>query len=226
MNFYRHNKGIIIMVIVLILIALAGQYIQKTQTPIVEENLIATTTESTAPITYSNGIITFVVPEDFGLALNKEQILENAYIPPCDDTFDYCLYYNGIAHIGTNFESAGIRIKNRTDLKTVATCLNTSPENYTGLKSTVVASTTAYTISSFPGIGDAGAGHYASGELFRLAYDGTCHEFETRVGASQFANFAEGSMKEFTAADSKKVMGELKDIISTMTLRGGEKISF
>ena len=218
MSFLKKEKGIIITVIVLILIAFAGQYVEKLS--------IVKSTDIITPMDHSNGIITFVVPKDFGLALKKDEIHATAYIPPCDESFDFCLYYNGIKYIGTNFGSAGVRIKNRSDLKTAVSCLNTSPDNYTSAKSTVVASTTIYSVSAFPGIGDAGAGHYASGELLRLAYDGTCHEFETRVAASQYANFAEGSIKEFTANDSKELLKELRDIISRVTLKGGEKISF
>ncbi|MBC7766952.1 hypothetical protein H7Y21_03100 [Arenimonas sp.] len=226
MNFYKNNKGTIITVIVLILIALGGRYFQKKATPIIVEVPSATTTLAATPQTHSDGVITFVVPKDFELALNSEQIIASSYIPPCSDIFNYCLYYTGSEYVGTNFEATGIRIQNRIDLKTVITCLNTSPTGYTGLRSTIMASTTNYTISLFQGIGDAAMGHYTNGELFRLAYDGTCYEFETRVGASQFANSVEGSIKEFTAADSKSVIQKLRDIITTITLKGGEKILF
>jgi len=230
MNFHKNNKHILIILLVLIAIALIGKSMtpKPLDTPIVEEIPMATTTEPVeeAPMTQSNGIITFAVPKDFGLALTVDQIMNKHYIPSCDNTFDYCLYYNGTKYDGTNFESAGLRIKNRTDLKTVATCLNTSPDSFPGLKSQVVASTTSYMVASFPGIGDAGAGHYASGEFFRLAYDGTCHEFETRVGATQFLNFPAGTKREFTGDDSIALRKELRDIITNSTLRGGEKLSF
>ncbi len=228
MNFYKNNKNLIITVIILMIIAVTSKQFgnKQPEEPIVDKVSVATTTEPYKYTIQSNGIITFTTPEDFGLASNNDQLLINSYIPPCDADFDYCLYYKGTVYTVTNFESAGVRIKNRTDLKTVATCLNAQPTGYTGLKSTMVASTTSYKVSSFLGIGDAGAGHYSSGELFRLAYDETCHEFETRIGATRFANFPEGSIKEFSEASQKEISSKLKDIVFGITLKNGEKISF
>lgn len=227
MNFYKHNQTFIITIIVLIVIAVSAQYFQpKSEVVPVVETPVATTTEPVSPIMHSNGVITFEMPSGFSLALNKEQISVQSYIQSCDDSFDYCLYYNGTKYSGTNFGGAGLRIKKRDDLKTVATCLNTSPANYTGLKSKVVASTTLYTISSFDGIGDAGMGHYASGALYRLSYDGTCHEFETRVSATQFANYPQGNIKEFTKTDTNAVLEELKNIITNVTIGNNQKLAF
>lgn len=221
MGLNRNNKKILIIVTVLIIIGLISNRLGSTvQAPTIDESQISTT------LTHSNGILSFDIPDDFGLALNKDQILVNGYIPACDDVFDYCIYYNDIKYKDTNFNSAGLRIQNRLDLKTINTCLNTSPNNYTGLKSKIVASTTDYIVSSFAGIGDAGAGHYASGELYRLAYDGTCHEFETRVGLTQFANYPAGSIKEFTLADQNELKAKMLDIIKNIVLSSGEKLAF
>lgn len=192
---------------------------------------VVTSTTSTSTITTtstdqtsSNGIVTFKIPSDFGLALNKTQVLVKAYIPPCGDIFDYCLYYNSSTYQGTNLESAGIRIQKRVDLTTQYSCLNTDPEGYTNVKS-VISSSTQYVISKFP-VGDAGAGHYASGDLYRLSYNGTCHEFETRLGLSQYANYPEGSIREFDKDDQKLINAKLMDILDDIRLPGGEKVMF
>lgn len=171
--------------------------------------------------TTSNGTISFVRPSNFGLALNKSQITINSYIPPCDENFDYCLYYKENTYANTNFGSAGVRIKKRNDL-TSATCLTAQPNGYTGLTPKTVASTTAYTLVSFP-VGDAGMSHYANGELYRLAYKGTCHEFETRISATQFGVYEEGTKVEFKDAELKD---EIKNILNSIQLSGGEKLSF
>jgi hypothetical protein len=94
------------------------------------------------------------------------------------------------------------------------------------MKSVVIASTTVYALTKFAPMGDAGAGHYASGELYRLAYDGTCHEFETRVGASQYANFPDGSIKEFTKVNQDEIKSKLMDILSQIVLSSGDIVSF
>lgn len=170
--------------------------------------------------TTSNGVISFEKSEDFGLALNTEQITVTSYIPPCDDNLDYCLYYSGKEFVNTNFGSAGIRIKNRKDISEVNKCLMTPPTGYEVFKPTRTATTTAYSLSVF-NIGDAGAGHYANGELYRLAYKGTCHEFETRISATQFANYPEGTKEEFKDTVLK---AKIKSILNGIELVGGEEL--
>lgn len=61
----------------------------------------------------AGGVLEFVRPDDFGLALHPHQVLVSSYILPCDESFDYCLYYLGRELEGTNFESAGLRIERR-----------------------------------------------------------------------------------------------------------------
>ncbi|MES2985630.1 MAG: hypothetical protein V4686_00710 [Patescibacteria group bacterium] len=170
----------------------------------------------------SNGVISFDTPQDFGLATTVEQILVTSYIPPCDPNFDYCLYFNGKEYQNTNFGSAGIRIKKRTDLATVDACINTPPEGYVDMKPTNISSTGVYILSSFP-IGDAGMGHYASGELYRLSYRGVCHEFETRISATQLANYPEGTKVEFKDEVLKE---RIKNVLQSVELAGGEVITF
>lgn len=79
----------------------------------------------------SDETITFSYAPEFGLAVTPEQILVRSYIPPCDEDFHYCLYLVSGEYQGTNFESAGLRIKERTDLGSPEVCLNTPPEGYT-----------------------------------------------------------------------------------------------
>lgn len=175
----------------------------------------------------SDGTINFTVPSDFGLAVSQQQILVRSYIPPCDPDFNYCLYYNGSAYKGTNFESAGIRINKRTDLTGTSACLNTPPTGYTDFTPT---STTAadYSIAEFTPLGNAGAGHYAIGTLYRVWYNGnnSCYEFETRIGQTQFANYPSGSVQKFTTDNQAAVQAEMMSILNGVTLPSGEAIGF
>ncbi len=176
--------------------------------------------------TMSDGTITFSYPSaDFGLATTKAQILAKAYIPPCDESFKYCLYYNGTAYKGTNFESAGLRITKRADLTTAAQCLATPPAGYTNL-TPITASSSDYAAGTFPAVGNAGAGHYASGNIYRLAYAGTCYELETRIGQTQFANYPSGTIQQFTTDDQTAVQNELQQILATVSLPSGETVTF
>jgi hypothetical protein len=234
-------KIVLVIAIFVALIALSNYLSQKyhvlDEQPVVESpattsvaaTVPATTTEATTSpneLTHSNGSISFTTPASFGLAVNEDQVLVKSYIPPCEENFDYCLYYNGSEFKNTNFGGAGIRIKKRADLANQSQCLTAQPLGYTGMKATVVSSTTAYAVSMFGPIGDAGAGHYASGELYRLAYNGTCHEFETRISATQFANYPEGSIKEFSTADQIKVKEMQKDFLNSVKLSSGEVVRF
>ena len=173
----------------------------------------------------SDGTVTFTVPSDFGLATNQTQVLTRSYIPPCDANFNYCLYYIGAAYQGTNFDSAGIRIQHRTDLTTQTACLTAPP---TGFSNFTPTSTTVgdYSVSEFTPLGDAGAGHYSTGTLYRLEYNGECYEFETRIGQSQFANYPSGTIQQFTATDQTGLQGKIQNILDSIALPSGETIAF
>ena len=177
------------------------------------------------PETISDGTISFTVPPDFGLATDQQQIVAHSYIPPCDPDFNYCLYYDGVAYRGMNFDSAGIRIYKRTDLVTQSSCLTTAPDGYANFTPT---STTAgdYAVSEFTPLGNAGAGHYAVGTLYRLEYNGACYEFETRIGTSQFANYPSGTIQPFTATDQAALQMEMQNFLNGITLPSGETAAF
>ncbi len=174
--------------------------------------------------TLSDGVITTGYPSaEMGLATTQAQVLVHAYIPPCDQGFDYCLYYTGGAYAGTNFESAGFRIQKRPDLTTQNTCLETPPAGYDAHFAPHATSTSAtHAASVFIPLGDAGAGHYAEGALYRLFIPGTstCYEFESRIGETQFANYPPGAIKLFTDADRQQMEMLLTKLVRGITVSG------
>ncbi len=171
--------------------------------------------------------ITFSYPDDFGLAVTRGQVLVMSYIPTCEDDFDYCLYYDGTEYEGTNFDSAGVRIKKRTDITYENACLNMPPVGYTSLVPRMDKKP-SYATSVFSPVGDAGLGHYAKGSVYRLFMaTTTCLEFETRIGESQFANYEPGTIEEFTEAKRSHIENKLKTILGGITIvRTGEKVVF
>ncbi len=174
----------------------------------------------------SDGTIALIYPTaDFALATSSQNIAVHPYIPPCDADLDYCLYYIGTAYQGTNFESAGIRVEKRTDLMTQAACLTTPP---TGFSNFTPTSTTVgdYSVSEFTPIGNAGAGHFAKGTLYRLAYNGACYEFETRIGQSDFGNYPSGTIQQFTDAEQASLQSKILGILNSVTLSSGERVNF
>ena len=161
----------------------------------------------------AGGRLQFVRLADFGLAVTDRQLLVRSYIPACDYGFDYCLYYYSPAYEGTNFESAGLRIQRRPDLVTAKACLTTSPAGYLDFEPEVRKGD-GYATAVFAPLGEAAVGHYASGELYRLFFDGGCYEFETRIAQSQFLNYEPGTIEEFTEADAAALRARLWELLS------------
>lgn len=241
---HTHRTAIIIGIIAVVIVLGVSWRWYGTQNPTPHEpptpgtNTLPNTTEPPRPTpapstenkTESDGTITFTYsPSVFGIATNSERILVKSYIPPCGDgtnNFNYCLYYKDTAYAGTNFESAGVRIQKRPDLSTETACLHTPPM---GLLSSNTRANSVYTgvgfaTSGFWPISDAGAGHVAGGEIYRLAYtdpltgDLLCYEFETRIGTTQFGNYPAGSIREFTSTDKITVQSALRSILEHITL--------
>jgi hypothetical protein len=229
----------IILVFLIIIIALLGIWLWYpnsgsqifTNSPSSTTTGTGATTTPTSTLTLDQNItagpLTFAFPSaDFGLATNTTQILAKSYIPPCDSNFNYCLYYIGNAYQGTNFESAGLRVQKVTALKTQAQCLNTQPSGMTGFVP-VIATSSDYAVSVFAPLGDAAAGHFSSGALYRLSYSGSCYEFQTRIGESDFGNYPSGSIQQFTTNEQTAIQMELQQILSTLTVASsGENIVF
>ncbi len=191
--------------------------------------VLGTPTSGTVPAgdrSISDGTITLIYPAgDFSVATSAQSIAVHSYIPPCDGDLTYCLYYTGNAYQGTNFDSAGIRVKKRTDLTTQTACLTAPPTGYANFTPTSTIMNN-YAVSEFTPIGDAGAGHYSTGTLYRLFYSGSCYEFETRIGQSQFANYPSGTIQQFATTDEAALQSEMQTILSSVTLPSGETVVF
>ncbi len=231
---YRYMKThtIFLIVIGILVVGILAYWFfghPKTQVA-VSPSPTATMAPTATPNLYDQSVSTGTIQvpyssADYTLATKLSQITVKAYIPPCDPIFNYCLFYSGTAYAGTNFESAGLRIQNRTDLTTQTTCLNALPTSYTDMMP-VIASNSGYMTAVFSPLGDAGAGHYATGAEYRLWSGGSCYEFETRLGQTQFANYPAGSIKEFTADNQATVQAGLEAMINNITLVNGKTVSF
>ncbi len=177
----------------------------------------------------SDGVVSITVPEPYVIVTTKDQLPKTSYIPPCADGFTYCVYYNGTAYTGTNFDSAGIGIKKRDDLKDKKTCVNTAPDGYGTKQPDATNSHTTYATSVFRNLGDAGAGHYANDTTYRLFVldTKTCYEITTRVAETQYANYPAGRIKEFTDTDKKQLASVLAIFVNHLYFANtSEVISF
>lgn len=175
--------------------------------------------------TISDGNVIFGVPFDFAIATSSKQISVRSYIPSCDTKMDYCIYYSGKGYASSTFESAGIRMLKRSDLKDEVNCMNKKTENYNNLSSSTVK-TKEYSTSVFYPIDDAGMGHFSSGEIYRLFVNNICYEFETRIGQSRYENYKKGSIVQFTSMDLGTMKDKLHQILFDMRLMNGQIINF
>ena len=216
--------AVVIVVIIAVLWYLDKGWDKSTDAPSPSPSVSATAT-AVPTQSVSDGTIKFTYGSDYGLATTPAQVLVTSYIPSCDPGFNYCLYYDGSAYKGTNFDSAGLRVQKRADLKTQSACLSTMPSGFAGIVP-VTANGPDYATSVFSPLGDAGAGHYASGAEYRLWYVNSCYEFETRIGQTQFANYPAGSIQQFTDADNANVQAGLMSMLDSITLSNNEQVSF
>lgn len=165
----------------------------------------------------SGGVLLFERPADFGLAVHSHQLPRKTVIPACDESFDYCLYYLGEDFTNTNFQSAGIRIEQRKDLKDQRSCLVTPPRGYLDFQPTI-RHDDGFAISLFEPIQNAATGSYSLGKVFRLALGSNCFEFETRIGASQFAFHEEGTIQEFGMDEWNTLESRLNEVLVAIRL--------
>lgn len=174
----------------------------------------------------AGGDVAFLVPGDFGLATNPEQVLVESYIPPCAEGFSYCVYYNADMYTDTNFESAGMSVTERDDLTSTSTCLTTPPNGYDSFTAST-SDAGVYQTSVFSPVSDAATGHVATGAVYRLAYKDTCYEFQTRLGTSQYANYEPGSITEFTPMDERVMEQKLQGVLDSVTFtKDGSPVQF
>jgi hypothetical protein len=174
-------------------------------------NVIRNTFETASGLGFRFATSTFTVATTF------ESIAIKRYTPPCASDFDYCIYRVGTEYEGTNFESAGLRIKERSTLVDMTSCLSTPPQGFASLSPRKRAGQ-GYSTAVFSPLADAGAGHYTEGALYRLFYGATCYEFEVRIGESQFANYPKGTVREFERADRDLVSAELANILNSIVV--------
>ncbi|MES2059686.1 MAG: hypothetical protein V4438_01510 [Patescibacteria group bacterium] len=184
--------------------------------PTTSSNTAESVSDSIIQISYDSS--------EFGLATNASQMPANSYIPACDPDFEYCFYHIGDAYKGTNFESAGIRVA-KLGYTSESQCLGTPPSGFDSSKApSGTKNGDVYASSEFSNIGDAAAGHYASGDEYRLFLrsNSSCYQFDTRIGETQYANYPAGSIKKFTDSDRSNLNSKLRSIINNISLPKGE----
>ncbi len=182
-------------------------------------------TSSTTQRIATDGALSIVYSSAFSLAHKPEEISKQSYIPPCEQGFVFCLYYTGKDYDGTNFDGAGLGVVKRSDIDTESECLDTPPEGYTDV-TPISRRETEYSVSAFPRLGDAAAGHYSHDEFYRLYTQSTCYEFLGRIGQSQYGNYEEGTIEEFAADQETTLRAQLRALMQSVTIDDVGDIDF
>ncbi len=207
---------VILSIILIVVVLWIGLHFWKNRN--IPNNVVQNTQSGQNQYTHSSGQVSWEVPPDFGLAVSKDQVLVKSYIPPCEEGFDYCMYYNLKNFDGTNFESAGVSIGMRDDLLNNEACLTRPPNEYLNFTPEVIKHDN-YLVSSFFPIGDAGAGHYSNGKIYRIYLNtGKCIQIGTRIGETQFANYPEGTIKQFGSEDRKYLFSRFDTILNSLKI--------
>lgn len=209
-------------------------------------------TDAAAPpnaLTVAGGVVTLTYPAELALATTGQPLPIASTIPPCDDGFDYCFYMPEGAFAGTNFRAAGMSVTLRKGLTSRLSCLLAQPDGYQDLQPGLVVpmresvgqdvggsaerDSTAETgggapagpaTSRFGGLGEGAAGTYYNGEERRLFVAGACYEFTTRVVESQFGNYPEGAVKEYTAEQRGATLARFDEVLANATVTVGDEV--
>lgn len=220
------NKIVIITVIVAVLLIVGLMWFgmneknNEQSTSLSDGEMMVTDTqpeEEGQTQTNTHGDLLFKIPSDFGLAVNPDQLMVKSVIPPCDEGFNYCLYYNGSTYQNTNFETAGVAINYKDKILDQDTCLNTNPDGYTNLQPTQKQSS-SYSVSVFSPVENAGAGHFSNGTIYRIFLNNSCYEVQTRVAKTAYGNYPTGTIKEFTPADETIMTNRLQSIVRNIRI--------
>lgn len=176
--------------------------------------------DAATTMTLRGGDVSLSYPDDFGMAVNQDQLLVSSTIPVCSSGFDYCIYLNSGEYDGTNFEGAGLGIVIRGDLDYEAACALEQPEGFSELEP-VVEGGVDHVTSVFDEVGEGAAGHFTNGAVYRLYFADTCYEFESRVAQAQFSNFEPGAVERFGDEALDDVLTSLTDIVESVELPDG-----
>lgn len=160
----------------------------------------------------SDGVISFNIPDDFGLATTPFQILSKYTVPPCAVGFAYCLYYSGDRYQGTNFDSAGLAISIHKDAVNKQVCLIELDDGYSD-PSVKIVEHGEYAMSIFHHTDPTDTDHSDTAEQYRLYTQDTCYQFSLFVAQTQ-----QGSGRDLTQSDKIALMERLRAALRSVVL--------
>jgi hypothetical protein len=159
-----------------------------------------------------DGAFQFSYPE----SLSGGPQMRGSYIPVCDNDAIVCLKYPEDEYRGYNFEAAAFSVTALPRPTTRAKCLSYVGDRTCKPMNTTVRGGVKFATAS---CGEGGLGHNASGPSYRTYHRGTCYQLSVRIATSEFVNFPEGSVQEFSRADREKVEQLLRIPVESFRLR-------
>lgn len=186
--------------------------------------------------TGSNGSFQFDYPVSYTFysSGNIDKVKLLSYIPVCDNNFPRdsdssllaCVVYPKQKYRGTNFEAAAFQASALANATTATECL--TPPQTTESSAPGARTYSAFRIAStnparvihgvrfLHGVAvGTGLGHSIASDLYRAFHNGKCYELTINITQSEFANFPEGAVREFTAKDSQDVFRSLQDVLDS-----------
>ncbi len=154
-------------------------------------------------------------PGDFALwtvRLKYPEAASVGYIPVCRFEPVACFVYAGHEYDGTNFSGAALSISVLRDKRTDEACADMDLASSPAKIVTINGTSFHYAVT-----GEGAAGHSMGGNTFRTLYQGVCFELAANIGASNFANYDPGTIKEF---HPERMSKELDAIVRTFKFVG------
>ena len=140
-----------------------------------------------------------------------------SYFGICEDQGIICLAYPREEYEGYNFSNASFSVSVLEDAKTEAACLNGVDRNY--CKPLLVTETHNGVKFRTTDCAEAGLSHGLDDQIYRTFHEQKCYVLSVKIAGTQFATYDPGTIKEFTAADWKKVRQRLLRPVDTFQFR-------
>lgn len=140
----------------------------------------------------------------------REEVRGLTYIPVCDpDTMSGCVVYGKDAFPGSTFSGSAVSFAvlpiNETECYSVDNAPLSSGEK--------VFDTVAFRRYE---VGDAAAGHYLKGNIYRGWKDVRCLEMKSTMTMTNIGVYEPGTIKEFTEAEQAVLFAEMESVLDTI----------
>ena len=161
----------------------------------------------------------FRYPSEFAVVESGDEFPEAArgYIPACGDgggNFDVCAYYQAENLSETNFQTAGLSIRNRADIDSRDSCV-AADGNYPVVENEHTEEIDGIEFMVFD-VTEAATSHRAETRVYRGWVDGSCTEMAARISSTVYEVYPADEVSEFSEEMRTDVRQKLDDIVASL----------